>query len=239
MFYMTPCCLGGCAIFFIKSFITSAASLTFFSCFVWKKICSYCEQHVYSFKTEFYKVQSSLFLYLPINLKAKSETIKENAGLKETKKPKISSWRWAFELHLSGYSEKNFLLHWPASRLSGAALHQNDCLGVCAEHIVLQAGHILSFSQQLSVSSSLPSRQSSSPSHFHRALMQRWLWHWNSSFLHGCGSEPPPEASVRDRRPSMKYLFWGGIISIAIIAPKLIIMSPDPVDDCWDRAHIS
>lgn len=34
MFYMAAWCLGGCAIFFIKSFITSAASLTFFSSFV-------------------------------------------------------------------------------------------------------------------------------------------------------------------------------------------------------------
>lgn len=66
MFYMAAWCLGGCAIFFIKSFITSAASLTFFSSFVWggKKIYSYCEQRVYSFKMECYKVQSSLFLYL-------------------------------------------------------------------------------------------------------------------------------------------------------------------------------
>lgn len=85
MFHMTPCCLGGCAIFFIKSFITSAASLTSFSCFVWKKICSYCEQHVYRFKMEFYKVQSSRFLYLTINLKAKSETIKENDWKKQKK----------------------------------------------------------------------------------------------------------------------------------------------------------
>lgn len=99
--------------------------------------------------------------------------------------------------------------------------------GVCGEHIVLQAGHILSFSQQLSVSSSLPSRQSSSPSHFHWALMQRWLRHWNSSFLHACGSEPPPEASGRDRRHLMEYLFREGIISITIIALK-IITSQDP-----------
>lgn len=35
MFYMAAWCLGGCAISFIKSFITSAASLTFFSSFVW------------------------------------------------------------------------------------------------------------------------------------------------------------------------------------------------------------
>lgn len=56
-------------------------------------------------------------------------------------------------------------------------------------------GLIWASSQQLWLSSSLPSRQSSSPSHFHKARMQRWLWHWNSSLLHRCGSKAPPEAS--------------------------------------------
>lgn len=59
---------------------------------------------------------------------------------------------------------------------------------------------ILRYSRQLWLSSSLPSRQSSSPSHFHAARMQRRLWHWNSSFLQRCGSRPVLEASVGEQR---------------------------------------
>lgn len=88
-------------------------------------------------------------------------------------------------------------------------------------------------SQQPWLSSSLPSRQSSSPSHFHRARMHRWLWHRNSSLLHLCGSEAPLEASGRNigeakkiikNQPQTSYFLlsmcWGVIIGIAIIAHK-------------------
>lgn len=67
---------------------------------------------------------------------------------------------------------------------------------VCVQTFGLHLGLILTSLQQLWLSSSLPSRQSSSPSHFHKARMQRWLWHWNSSLLHRCGSKAPLEASV-------------------------------------------
>lgn len=55
---------------------------------------------------------------------------------------------------------------------------------------VRHRGHV----QHAWASSSLPSRQSSSPSHLHTARMQRRFQHWNSSAWQRGGSSSPDEA---------------------------------------------
>lgn len=45
--------------------------------------------------------------------------------------------------------------------------------------------------QQMSACSSLPSKQSSSPSQRQRSWIQRLLLHWNCSALHNCGGISP------------------------------------------------
>lgn len=218
---MVPRCLGGCAIFFIKSFITSAARLTFFSSFVWEK-------NLFLLWTTCLQLQNGILwspeltIFVPTDkLKSQVRNNKRECWIKKKKTNILiktgirTPLEWIFRQRwakLNSCSNISCCISLRHSWMKRCCIRM-IVLAVCAEHLVLQAGLILSFSQQLSVSSSLPSRQSSSPSHFHRAVMQRWLWHWNSSFLHGCGSELPPEASVRDRRTSMKYLFQGELLA--------------------------
>lgn len=62
--------------------------------------------------------------------------------------------------------------------------------------------------QQISECSSLPSRQSSSPSQRQRSWMQRLLLHWNCSALHSWGSTSPSltgETSSRNISLSDRY----------------------------------
>lgn len=132
---------------------------------------------------------------------------------------------------------KHFFLHRSVSRLSEAALNQN-CFGCLHQaycpagwtySVILTAAERLLITpiQTVVVSITLPQSPDAALIMALELVLSAWLRFWTAT-RGFCKRQETYEISVSGR-----------IISITIIALKLIIMSLDPVDDCWDWAYIS